>query len=342
MGTRGARSAQRAWPHRSGLLVELRTGSSRGLGEASPLPGFSSDTLQEAETALGSLDLAALGRAVSIEDTGEALKSVAELLPPGQAAARMALETAALDLRGHQRCLSAPALLGADRGAERALAWLVDAPNTRGVEAIRCAQQAGFSHFKIKLGAAGNLENEILGVRKVRQALGAGPRLRLDANHGWSEAEARSACTALEAVDIEFIEDPCKGLARPLGTRIPIALDESLQGLDPDDLEALAARCGACFVVLKPMVLGGLSRCLELGRRAGALNLGVVVSHSFDGPVAFAAAAALALALPTTIAQGLAPHSGLFAWPEIPLPVAHAALHVWSTPGLGLAAAWLE
>ena len=91
-------------------------------------------------------------------------------------------------------------------------------------------------------------------------------------------------------------------------------------------------------MVLKPMILGGLSRWLELGRRAGALDLGVVVSHSFDGPVALAAAAALALALPTRIAQGLAPHSGLAAWPPIPLPLTHAALQVWSTPGLGLAA----
>ena len=87
------------------------------------------------------------------------------------------------------------------------------------------------------------------------------------------------------------------------------------------------------------MVLGGLSHCLELGRRARALNLGVVVSHSFDGPVALAAAAALALALPAGIAQGLAPHAGLSAWPPIPLPIVGAKLQAWSGAGLGPAAA---
>jgi o-succinylbenzoate synthase len=337
--TRGASNAHTRWPSRSGLLVELYAGSSRGLGEASPLPGYSSDTLEGAAMALGALDLAGLERAVGVDDTGEALKSVANLLPPSQSAARMALETAALDLRGQQRGASAPALLGAAPGAERALAWLVGAPNAAALQMIRRASGAGYDHFKIKLGQHGNRDREIAAVRELRHALGAGPRLRLDANRAWSAAEAGSACDMLQALDIEFIEEPCRQLSRPLGTPIPVALDESLLGLDTDDLAAHAACCGAGFVVLKPMILGGLSRCLDLGRHAAALHLGVVVSHSFDGPVALAASAALALALPTQCAQGLAPHSGLTAWPRNPLPIAHAVLRAWSTPGLGLDAA---
>jgi len=326
-GTDGAKSARRVLRVRSGLWVELCAGSNRGIGEAAPLPGFSSDTLQGAEAALGSLDLDKLERAFGIEDTGEALKSIADLLPRGQPAARMALETAALDLRGHQRRVSAAALLGAAPGEERALAWLVDAAaSTRTLEAVQYARREGFGHFKIKLGAVGRFETEIAAIGELRRALGAGPRLRLDANHSWSE----------------FIEEPCPRLTRRLPTCIPVALDESLQGLDPGELEALALTSGAGVVVLKPMVLGGLSHCLELGRRARALNLGVVISHSFDGPVALAAAAALALALPSRLAQGLAPHAGLAAWPPIPLPIVGAKLHVWSGPGVGPAAELLD
>jgi o-succinylbenzoate synthase len=342
-GIDGAKNARRAWRVRSGLWVELRSGSHRGVGEAAPLPGFSSDTLEGVETALGSLDMAKLERAAGIEDTGEALKSVADLLPRCQPAARMALETAALDLRGHQRRVSAAALLGAAPGEERALACLVGAAaGTRTLEAVRSARREGFGHFKIKLGAAGHFEKEIATVGELRRALGAGARLRLDANRGWSEAQAITACALLEPLDIEFIEEPCPGLTRRLATRIPVALDESLQGLDPGDLEALALTSGASIVVLKPMVLGGLSHCLELGRRARALDLGIVVSHSFDGPVALAAAAALALALPSRLAQGLAPHAGLAAWPRFLLPIVGAKLHVWSGPGVGPAAEWLD
>jgi L-alanine-DL-glutamate epimerase-like enolase superfamily enzyme len=159
----------------------------------------------------------------------------------------------------------------------------------------------------------------------------------LDANRAWSDSEATSAETLLEALDIEFVEEPNSGFTHRPGASIPVALDESLQGLAPEDLEGLARRSGARFVVLKPMVLGGLSHCIDLARHAAALDLGVVVSHSFDGPVGLLAAAALALALPTRIAQGLAPHAGLAAWHRIPLPITDAMLHAWKTPGLGFA-----
>lgn len=336
--TGGARNAGRAWPARSGLLLELCAGTCRGLGEASPLPGYSPDSLADVETALDALDPAAVQRAFRIEDMEEALKALADLLPPGQPAARMALETAALDLRGRQRRLSAPSLLGADPRAGRGLAWLVGAPDAAALAVVQGAARTGYEHFKIKLGRFGFRAAELAAVGELRRALGAVPRLRLDVNGAWSEAEAICACRTLAAQDIEFLEEPSFALTRPLDTAIPIALDESLAGLNPDDLAVLARRSGAGFVVLKPMVLGGLSRCLDLARRAAALNLGVVVSHSFDGPVALLAAAALALALPARTAHGLAPHAGLGAWPRTPLPIARGALHAWTAPGLGLAA----
>jgi o-succinylbenzoate synthase len=334
--TPGTANSQTQWPSRCGLIVELLDGSCCGVGEASPLPGYSLDTLEDAASALGSLDLRELQRAVNVVETGEALKSVVSLLPQSQSAARMALETAALDLRGHQQGISAPALLGAPPGTERALAWLAGAPHPGVLVAIRRAQRAGYEHFKIKLGEGGNHAREVGCVRDLREALGTGPRLRLDANRAWSQAQARAAGRRLRAADIEFIEEPCRNLTHARGIGMPVALDESLQGLDAIDLQARALGTGASVVVLKPMMLGGLSRCLELGRRAAALDMGVVVSHSFDGPVALAAAAALALALPTHLAQGLAPHGGLAAWPRSALPITRARLRVWSAPGLGL------
>jgi o-succinylbenzoate synthase len=341
--TAGAQSAQRAWSSRSGLLLELCVGSARGLGEASPLPGFSADTIESAESALGALDLAALERALNLDaDVEVMLRAVADLVPEGQPASRMALETAALDLRGQQTRRSASALLGADPGTTRALAWLVGAPEAQAFDAIQRGERAGYRHFKLKLGRVGNLESELAGVHALRYALGTGPRLRLDVNRAWSQAEANSACRKLEALDIEFLEEPSAVLTRPLDSAIPIALDESLRGLKPGDLAALVRNSGACFVVLKPMMLGGLSHCLTLARLAIALNLGVIVSHSFDGPVALTAAAALALSLPGRTAQGLGPHPGLTAWPQLPLPIMHGMLHAWTAPGLGIASRQLN
>jgi L-alanine-DL-glutamate epimerase-like enolase superfamily enzyme len=165
-----------------------------------------------------------------------------------------------------------------------------------------------------------------------------GSRLRLDANQSWSTVQAQYACRALACMDVEFIEEPCRNLRRPLDTDIAIALDESLRGRRLEAIEGLVRETGARVVVLKPMVLGGLTHCLELGRRAAALGVGVVVSHCFDGPVALIAAGVLALTLPTSCAQGLAPHAGLAAWPPVRLPIDGAALRAWVQPGLAVAA----
>jgi o-succinylbenzoate synthase len=344
----GAGNARHAWPKRGAILIELRVGACRGLGEASPLPGFSRDSLAHVESALALLDLAALEEAMHRVELRDALEAAAALLPRDVPAARMALETAVLDLRGRQQHRSAPELLGADDGAERALAWLVGVPGGPALGAAHRAAQSGYRDFKVKLGAEGQLSAEIAGVVELRRALGAAARLRLDANGGWSEAEAGAAARELEPLNVEFLEEPWASWTHPragdgrnpdgFSTRIPLALDESLRGVDADDLERLVCRSRARVVILKPMLLGGLTHCLDLGRRAAALNIDVVVSHCFDGPVAMAAAGALALALPGRMAQGLAPHAGLDAWPTVPLPIQHASLRTWTAPGLGLAA----
>ncbi|MFH1680933.1 MAG: enolase C-terminal domain-like protein, partial [Candidatus Eisenbacteria bacterium] len=95
----------------------------------------------------------------------------------------------------------------------------------------------------------------------------------------------------------------------------------------------------ACRVfVLKPMVLGGFLPTLRIARIGKARNMGLVVSHLFDGPIALAAAAELALALPSEpLACGLDRHAGLTAWPEIAIPqVRESEIRLSGHAGLGV------
>ena len=94
-----------------------------GIGEASPLPGYSSDTLADVQSALGGVPTAKLAAALSAELASDALAAVASLIPRHLPAARMALETAALDLLGQRQRLSAPLLLGSAPGATRESEW---------------------------------------------------------------------------------------------------------------------------------------------------------------------------------------------------------------------------
>jgi L-alanine-DL-glutamate epimerase-like enolase superfamily enzyme len=123
----------------------------------------------------------------------------------------------------------------------------------------------------------------------------------------------------------------------PSAPPVPIALDESLRDnlqLSPE----LARARGIVGGVLKLGPLGGFFRVLRLARQLRGAGIGLVVSHTLEGPVGTAAATELALALgPNQMAPGLASHGGLGAWRDVDVPAHRGARLVpHQQPGLGL------
>jgi L-Ala-D/L-Glu epimerase len=331
-----AQDARRHWPERESLLLRLTDADGcAGIGEASPLPGYSREALGDVESALGGLLPTRLDVALDELPVLGALSAISSLVPTNLPSARMALETAALDLLGVRQDLAAPLLLGSAPEACCSLAQLLGpaSSTTLAYDAER-ALQSGFQHLKLKVGAPGQLSGEIEAISALRQRLGQDVSLRLDANGSLSSAEIEATWAELRDVGIELFEEPGLVPESLLGV-LPLALDESLQGLSELEVETLLVRSRARAVVLKPMALGGLAHCLRLAERAQKLGVGVVISHCFDGPFAFRAAAALALALPPGLAHGLAPHAGLDGWPLRELPVRRGKLEPWSDAGLG-------
>jgi L-Ala-D/L-Glu epimerase len=331
-----AQDARRRWPTRDSLLVRLTDAAGyHGVGEASPLPGYSPDRLEDVEPALAAVALTDIEAALAQPTTRAALCAVAGLLPSHLPSARMALETAALDLLGQRQQLSAPVLLGAAPAAQRVLAQLLGPASspTLLLDAER-ELQAGFRHLKVKLGAPGQLDLELGGVQALWERHGAQITVRLDANGALSATEVAQAWQSLSGLGIELFEEPGSVPLSLLGA-LPLGLDESLQGLDESAALALLGQRQARYVVLKPMALGGLTYCWRLAEQARVLGAQPVLSHCFDGPFAWRAAAALALALPAGTAHGLAPHAGLEAWSLRPLPVQQDRLEIWPETGLG-------
>ena len=66
----------------------------------------------------------------------------------------------------------------------------------------------GYQCFKLKVGRDDDEER----VAAVREAIGSWPALRLDANGAWTVDEAVERITALEANDLELVEQPCATL----------------------------------------------------------------------------------------------------------------------------------
>ena len=261
-------NARTAFPSRPGALVRL-TGDARhaGVGEAAPLPGYSPDRLDDVLAALRGLPPLA-----------GALEEVA-LLPAALPAARFALETALLELRG-----GLAAFLGrAPRPFPRAR-LIAD------LAAAEDAVAAGVRTLKIKIGVPGDLA--LLAV--LRRRFGDEVALRLDANG----ALAPEDLAAYAAARPELVEEPVADPRALPAAPFPVALDESLQHLDAATVAALARAGRIQALVLKPTTLGGALRCLRLAALAAELGLGVAVGHTFEGPVGRRAVAALAASLP--------------------------------------------
>jgi len=332
---------------REGLLLTLFDDAGRaGQGEASPLPGYSSETLDDCETALR-LACADMSGWTFPGNVVGALTHLLEGCDPilhAAPAARFALETALLDLLAQRAGVGVRALLGAPtQGVVPRNASLGAALEGDLLQRARAALEAGASTVKVKVGAA-DFAAELSALRDLRGVLGARVRLRLDANGAWSPETVRARLGALAALAPEFVEEPVAGMGLlSLGEMpVPWAVDESLRL--PEVVAALLGddprpRQGCTAVVLKPTTLGGLLTALALGRRAASRGLRVVVTHCFDGPVALAAACELALAFgPHSLACGLDPHPGLAVWPRVPIPqLAVPGIVIPSTlPGIGL------
>ena len=319
---------------REGLFLVL-TGENglEGIGEASPLPGFSPDTIEEASVALS--DLHRELEDLRLDQTGIdavefSLSRTRQLsLSPS---ARFAAETALLDLLGKTQGVPMHRLLGASRPAPIARSGLLSAPlNThRAVDEAKSLFARGIRVIKAKVGGLGGLDGEIAALSALRAAL-PDIILRLDANGAWSAVEARAALTRLAPLRAEWIEEPCAGAALlEFGeAAIPWAADESLLAVG----DCIADVPGCVAIILKPALLG-----LIRSRRLATLARVAVVTHLFDGPVALAAAAELALAIGGSAAHGLDPHPALAAWPALAIPqlAGDADIRPTNSPGLGL------
>jgi L-alanine-DL-glutamate epimerase-like enolase superfamily enzyme len=230
--------------------------------------------------------------------------------------------------------------------------------------AARAARARGFETFKLKLASSGgdteesgdqghergraigrdvdrSLARDLERVAALRSVIGPGCRIRLDANEGFTVAEAHAAMRALQPYAIDYLEQPVArsdlaGL-RELDVNgvIAVAADEALLGAGLD--ACLAERAASIFVV-KPAALGGIAPAMEVFRRAREAGLRIVWSSLIDGAVGRAGALALAGGLgPEQEVHGLGT-AGLLARDLIDAPTdTGAVLEMSVGPGLGCA-----
>ncbi|KQN46978.1 o-succinylbenzoate synthase [Serratia sp. Leaf50] len=241
---------------REGLLVQLWHNHRSGWGEIAPLPGFSPESLEQAQLAL----LPLLDR----WQRGEAFPDC--VLP----SVDFGVSCALAEIDG-----SLPAAFDTRR-------------------AVMCHGDPDELLFQLNALADGKLGKVKVGLYEavgdglnVSSMLEAIPdlKLRLDANRSWSPdraaAFARYLC-AEQRRRICFIEEPCHTPQQSLefadATGIAIAWDESLR-------EAgfmLQRQSGVAAIIVKPTLTGSIDVCRRQIAEAQSLGIQVVISSSLE------------------------------------------------------------
>ncbi len=262
------------------VLLRLRSEDGlTGLGEAVPLSLRGGATLAQV---VGELEL--LGELSELDEAG-LMGGIGNLSPPSRCAALTAL----MDLRGRRAAAeghSSPA------GGEpvRCNATLVAGePAAVAEDALRWAAE-GFTAFKLKLGVGDDVEQ----VGTVREAVGPGARIRVDANAAWDVTTAVRVLSELEELDVELAEQPVATLEElaevGAATSIPLAGDESIESRADAERAASLAACSLAGVKLSKV--GGPEEAIAI-----AEVLPTYISSALDGPVGIAAAAQVAQTL---------------------------------------------
>src|SRR5471032_745615 len=287
---------------RDGLLVQLWQDEKCGWGEIAPLPGFSLESLEQAQQAtqhalaqwLQGASLSALASAFNT------MPSVALGLSLADAELRDLLPQA-----GNYHC----------------------APLCHGDPDAFYQRLANQPIAKVKVGLY-EAVGDGLNVSMLLEAL-PHLRLRLDANRSWTPAKAdafaRYVAPELRS-RIDFIEEPCqtrdqsREFARASG--IAIAWDESVREAGFE----IHAEAGLAAIIIKPTLTGSLNRCRQLISQAHAAGLEAVISSSIESSLGLTQLARIAQWLTPDAVPGLDTLDLMQAqlirrWPDSVLPV---------------------
>jgi len=260
------------------------------------------------------------------------------------AAAWSGIETAVMDLAARSLELPLADLLGRtrDRVPVYASAGLYGAdksPDDLAAE-VKGWVEAGFDSVKIKVGGA-RLVEDVRRVAAVREAVGPGVRLMVDALYNLDVAQAIAMASAFERHDIHFLEAPVspfdiQGQARVAEqSPIPLCGNENMAWIGY--FKALIEASAVHFVQFEVAACGGIQEGRRIADFAHAHHLPATL-HAASSAVLYAASLHLAAALPNPVTVE---HHMLHQWlwelaPEGTFRAENGTVRPPAGPGIGL------
>jgi L-Ala-D/L-Glu epimerase len=337
---------------RVGAIVEIITDDDlSGIGEIAPMPEFAGDDLDTALASLPRLSSQFLGW--QLLDALNFLYTEVAGLP---ATTLCGLESALLDAMGQSMGYGVMDVmehtgmmigLGAINRPPTVAGWVpvnvvigalsMEKTVARALEAV----EMGYSCIKLKV-EGGHPEAEIERIAAVRAAVGSDIHLRLDANAGWTLAEAVVLLSQCATYGIQYVEQPLPSddlddmHTLRYNVPVPIAADEALSDLE--SARRILAHDAADVLVIKPQLAGGLRVGRQILSEAMRYGVQCVVTSTLESGVGIAGALHLSAASPeVTMECGLATlHLLADDLLMENLTLDHGFLAVPEGPGLGI------
>ena len=275
-----ARGGRKNWEH---LVVRLEHDGLVGLGEVAATAYYG----ENAATAAAALET---WRPLLPADPwdAEGFERRAHAVLAGNYAAWNALDTALWDLRGQLAGVPLWKLWGLDREAMPVSSFTLGLADWETMER-KLAEATRYPVLKIKVGGA----DDVSVLTRIRER--TAQRIRVDANAGWSRAQALALLPRLADLGVEFVEQPLAPEDRDgmawLHARSPLPLyvDEACH--TASDVAQLADRVSG--VVVKLVKTGGPTEALRVIHTARAHGLALMLGCMIESSLGITAAAHL-------------------------------------------------
>jgi o-succinylbenzoate synthase len=284
---------------REGIILKLETEEGYfSFGEASPLPDFGSESIEEAE--------ACLKKIVGLMSSNILPKNFEKVEPwlndfRLTPTIRFAFEQALFELFLKNTSIQ----MNYNSEANIPVNALLNI-KTKEITLNEVSEKINnsFDTIKFKTGV-NSFENEFEVLKEVRKQFPE-LKLRLDVNGKWDIETALKSFSKLEELNIEYVEQPVKNLEDLIhvtkNSSVPIAADESVRTIE--DATRIIKNGSIKFLVIKPMLLGGFfntKKILELAKG----KCEIIISSSLETNLGFRFLTFIASQCDLKIAHGL-------------------------------------
>ena len=303
---RPLKTGSKIFHNRRGIILRYNNESYELLSEASPLPGFSVETVDEVILfLLQSNDT--INRFLNSDFSAGDIKSFLSEIPQ-VASLQFSTSFLAVSLLAKRKKTTIAKILGLHPAEEIHVNDMIGLNGSKGlIQNLENSVQQGFTTIKLKVADSPKELAKLLTVAANRFK---GITFRLDANQSWPLEKLREFSSLFQHLPVQYIEEPVKiGSLSQINhvqqeCALPVALDESVT--HPDALETVLKKHPDLYVIIKPMLYGNIFNLTETISSLRSTHKNIVFTTALESKIGRAMTADLASYLgDNSLAHGL-------------------------------------